>query len=261
MAQRYTLEDLLNIMKKLRSENGCPWDRQQTHESLLTSLLEEAYEVMNAIKGKDMDNLCEELGDLLLQVIFHSQIAFEQGQFTFDDVVNGLCQKLVRRHPHIFGEAVVHSAQEVKYNWEEIKREERGSQTYGEMMQEVPQVLPALLRAYKVQQKAAHVGFDWDHAQEVMAKIEEEWEELKKAHEDNNKEGIVEELGDLLFSIVNLSRFLKINPEITLTNAIEKFINRFVYVENTVLALGKSLEAMTLKEMDLLWDEAKEQEF
>ncbi|NMA85192.1 MAG: nucleoside triphosphate pyrophosphohydrolase [Epulopiscium sp.] len=259
MAERYTFEDLKEIVKKLRSKDGCPWDKVQTHQSLISPLIEESYEVVEAIQNHDMENLCEELGDLFLHVIFHADIASEENNFTIDDVMTTLGQKLIRRHPHIFGDIHAETPQEVKHHWESIKKQEKGYIQQSEILKNVPTSLPALLRAYKVQQKAAHVGFDFDEIQEVMGKIEEEWLELKDALKANEKDEIMEELGDYLFSIVNFSRFLNINPEITLTNTIEKFINRFVYVEQTALTLGKSLEEMTLQDMNILWEQSKKE--
>lgn len=255
--EKYTYEDLLRIIGILRSQNGCPWDIKQTHESLLPNLLEETYEVIDAIKKQSRDSLKEELGDLLLQVVFHAQISKEQDEFTIEDVADGICKKLILRHPHIFGDEIAETAEKVLENWEQIKKKEKGYQNQTEVLKSVPEVLPALIRAYKVQAKAAHVGFDWTDIKDAMKKVDEELSEFIEAHEKGNKEHIMEEYGDLLFSIVNIARFLKINPEFALTNTIEKFINRFEYVENTAVSRDMRLEDMTLAEMDKLWEEAK----
>ncbi|NLK97591.1 nucleoside triphosphate pyrophosphohydrolase [Defluviitalea saccharophila] len=255
--EKYTYEDLLVIMRTLRGENGCAWDLKQTHESLLPNLLEESYEVIDAIKKGDQESLKEELGDLLLQIVFHSRIAEENKEFTIDDVIDGICKKLILRHPHIFGDTTVESTEEILQNWEQIKKKEKGFESQTEVLKSVPEVLPALVRAYKVQAKAAHVGFDWTDIKDALDKVNEEFEEFREAHKSGNNEHIMEEYGDLLFSIVNIARFLKINPEFALTNTIEKFINRFEYVENTAISRDRRLEDMTLEEMDKLWEESK----
>jgi len=259
--EKYTYDDLLETMKTLRSENGCPWDLKQTHESLLPNLLEETYEVIDAIKKDNRNSLKEELGDLLLQIVFHARIAEEDSKFTMEDVIDGICKKLILRHPHIFGNVVANSTEEVLENWEQIKKVEKGYNTQTEVLKSVPEVLPALIRAYKVQKKAADIGFDWDNIDDVIKKIDEEKNELLDAIKKGNDRDIMEEYGDLLFSIVNFARFLKINPEFALTNTTEKFINRFEYVENTAISQDKKLEQMTLKEMDELWEESKHKEF
>ncbi|NLK22159.1 MAG: nucleoside triphosphate pyrophosphohydrolase [Epulopiscium sp.] len=255
--ERYSYDDLLEIIKILRGKDGCPWDMEQTHESLLSNLLEETYEVIDAIKKKNKEALKEELGDLLLQVIFHARISEEGNEFNMEDVADGICKKLILRHPHIFGDVVAKSTKKVLQNWEQIKKVEKGYKSQTEVLKSVPEVLPSLLRAYKVQSKAAHVGFDWDDIKDALEKVNEEWNELMEAYKNGNNNNIIEEYGDLLFSFVNIARFLKINPEFALTNTTEKFINRFEYVENTAISKDKRLEDMTLEEMDNLWDEAK----
>ena len=254
--KRYTFEDLRDIIEQLRSENGCPWDKVQTHESLRADMLEEAYEAVDAIDKGDMDNLKEELGDVLMQVVFHSSIEAQKGGFTLDDVIQGICEKMVYRHPHVFGEISVDTAEQVLVNWEALKKKEKHMQTQTDVLKSVPDALPALTRAKKVQKKAADVGFDFYEAGGAMEKVAEEIRELQEAVEqpDGN---IEEEFGDILFALVNVARFLKINPEIALTKATKKFINRFEYVENSALSEGKQLSTMTLEEMDLLWDQAK----
>ena len=250
-----TLEDLVRIIRILRSENGCPWDRVQTHASIRMDMLEEAYEAADAIDKKDMKNLCEELGDVLMQVVFHAEIETEQGGFTMGDVIQGICEKMVYRHPHVFGSGKADTAEEVLINWEALKKKEKRQETQTEVMQSVPEALPALIRARKVQKKAADVGFDFPVMEDAMQKVYEEVQELEQAVRENGE--IEEEFGDILFALVNISRFLKINPEFALTKAIKKFINRFEYIEKSALSEGKALSEMSLEEMDLLWDEAK----
>ena len=258
MEKQYTLEDLQQIVRRLRGENGCPWDRVQTHESLRTAMIEEAYEAVDAIDKGDMANLCEELGDVLLQVVFHAELEAEKGGFTMEDVLRGVCDKLIYRHPHVFGtgEVKADTPEQVLVNWEKLKKKEKKAETQTELMKTVPAALPAMLRAVKVQKKAADVGFDFPVTAQAMEKVHEEVRELEEAIHlaDGTAE---EEFGDLLFAMMNISRFLKINPEFALTKATKKFINRFEYVESTALSGGKRLEEMPLEEMDLLWDEAK----
>ncbi|MGN0135475.1 nucleoside triphosphate pyrophosphohydrolase [Anaerotignum sp.] len=256
--KKYTLDDLVQVIKILRGENGCPWDRVQTHASIRQDMLEEAYEAADAIDKGNMENLCEELGDVLMQVVFHAEIEAEKGGFTIEDVIRGICEKMVYRHPHVFGNGEVQAdtAEQVLVNWEELKKKEKHTETQTEVMKAVPDALPALIRARKVQKKAADVGFDFYEAGGAFEKVYEEIHELEEAVklQDGTEE---EEFGDILFALVNISRFLKINPEFALTKAIKKFINRFEYVEKSALLQGKDLSGMTLEEMDLLWEEAK----
>lgn len=254
---KYTMQDLLDIMTKLRAPDGCPWDREQDHKSLKRYLIEEAYEVFEAIDEESPNKLCDELGDLLLQVVFHAQIAKENGQFDFDDVANGVSAKMINRHRHVFGEEEAETADDVMSIWEKVKKEEKGLKTQTQVLKEVPGNLPALMRSFKVQQKAAQVGFDWDDVRDAMVKVKEETEELEQAYKDGEIAHIEEELGDLLFAVVNVSRFLKVQPELALTATVNKFIRRFDYVESTALKQGKQLSDMSLKDMDALWDEAK----
>lgn len=256
--KKYTLDDLVQVIRILRGENGCPWDRVQTHASIRQDMLEEAYEAADAIDKGDMENLCEELGDVLMQVVFHTEIEAEKGGFTIEDVVRGICEKMVYRHPHVFGNGEVQAdtAEQVLVNWEELKKKEKHTETQTEVMKNVPDALPALIRARKVQKKAADVGFDFPDALGAIQKVYEEIQELEESVKlENGTEE--EEFGDILFALVNISRFLKINPEFALTKAIKKFINRFEYIEKSALLQGKNLSGMTLEEMDLLWDEAK----
>ncbi len=253
MKERYNFEDLKRIMSELRQK--CPWDRKQTHESLKKYLIEEAYEVLEAIDNKDWEALKEELGDLLLQPVFHAKLAEEKGLFNIDDVVDHLCKKLIERHPHVFGEEEAKTAEEVLKNWERRKAEKRKSVLDG-----VPKALPALLRAYKLQKKAAAVGFDWKDIKDVEDKVKEEWREFWEAYKSGNLEKIEHELGDLLFALVNLARFLKIDPEEALQKANNRFIKRFSYVEKKVKESGKPWSEHTLEELDRYWEEAKKME-
>lgn len=251
------LERLIDIMKLLRSEEGCPWDREQTHESLKKYLIEETYEYLEVVDLKDTTGMCEELGDVLLQIVFHARIAEENGDFNIEDVINGVCEKMIHRHPHVFGDVNVENSSQVLQNWEEIKKKEKGVSDQTTVLQGVPNNLPALMRSYKVQQKAAQVGFDWTNPEDVFAKLREEIDELEAEYKGKNNAGIDEELGDVLFSVVNLSRFLKVHPELSLSQATNKFIKRFEYVENAAEQRGKKLKEMSLAEMDVLWTEAK----
>lgn len=256
MNKNYSLEDFKNIMRKLISDDGCPWDKIQTHESLKRYLIEESYEVIDAIDNNDNDNLCEELGDVLLQVVFHSAIAEKKGEFTFSDVINGVSEKMIRRHPHIFDDADAENAQDVLDNWDEIKKKEKNYMSVTDTLKSVPRAFPSLMRAEKVQNKAAKVGFDFENVEQVLDKLEEEIGELKEEI-NGNKCKIMEEYGDLLFAATNISRFLKINPEFALTNATEKFINRFEYIESALIAKGSDMSMSCVDEMNALWNESK----
>lgn len=249
--------DLVNIMERLRGENGCPWDKEQTHESLKRYLVEECYEVLEAIDQEDEEEITEELGDVLLQVVFHSVIAEEEGYFTIRDVIEGICNKMIQRHPHVFGDRTAETSDQVLKNWEDIKKEEQGMTTLTEEMQHIAKNLPALMRAEKVQNKARKVGFDWDRVEEAFDKVLEEFKELKEVYNGESKARILEELGDLLFSVVNVSRFLQVNPEEALNNTTKKFIDRFKFIEEAAAEKGLKLENMTLDQMDELWNKAK----
>ena len=251
------IEQLVAIVARLRAPNGCPWDREQTHASLRGGLLEEAYEVVEAIDNADDENLREELGDLLLQSVFHAQIAAEEGRFNFDDVARGIAEKLVRRHPHVFGEDQCADSAAVLVRWDEIKRAEKGGDAPKSVLDGIPGSLAALMRAQKVQKKAAKVGFDWDSAVPVIAKIREELAEVEAAIAAQNADAIEDEIGDLFFSVVNLARKLKIDAEVALHRATNKFIARFHAVEALAHERSLVLEKMTLSELDVLWDEIK----
>lgn len=253
----YGIDDLLQIMWCLRSEGGCPWDREQTHESIKKNLIEETYEVIEAINKQDKVLLCEELGDVLMQVVFHAQMEAEAGAFTFEDVADGVCKKLIERHPHVFGEVQVEGSEEVLRNWDDIKKRSKGQKSQTETMLSVPRELPALMRAAKVQKKAAKVGFDWPDVSGAVDKLYEETSELSGAIESGSEEEIAEELGDLLFSAVNVSRFVDCDAEEALTAATDKFMRRFARVEEKARERGLKLEEMSLSELDGLWDEAK----
>ena len=259
-------------MAALRAPNGCPWDRKQTHESLKPYLLEETYEVLETIDHQDRRKLAEELGDVLLQVLFHSQIAAEAGTFTIDDVLDQVSDKLVRRHPHVFPngsqDPVPANAEQVLAKWEDIKRAERRAEGRPEsVLDGVPQTLPGLLRAYQIQARASRVGFDWSHDSagfdEVLAKIEEEIREFRTALRQpsaDGKQGEIEaEFGDVLFSLVNLARFVKVNPEDALRQAVNRFIVRFQYIERQAAAKGCAVGDLAFDEMNRLWEDAKRQ--
>jgi tetrapyrrole methylase family protein/MazG family protein len=249
---------LLEIVEHLRSPEGCPWDREQTHRSIRKHVLEEAYEVADAIDRDDPDDLCEELGDLLLQVALHAQMAAEEGMFDAHDVIQAINEKLIRRHPHVFAQGEARDAKDVEANWEAIKKKEKEQKERMEepsLLDSVPRSFPALLSAYKLQKKAASVGFDWREIEPVYAKIEEEWREFRKAKDTEER---MEELGDLLFAIINLARFLKIDPEEALARTNEKFRQRFRYIERRIHEQGRTLEEADLEEMDRYWTEAKQ---
>ncbi len=246
-------QKLVNIMAKLRGPDGCPWDREQTHTSLKPYLIEEAYEVLDSIEKNDMDSLEEELGDLLLQVIFHAQLAKEKKHFTILDVLQSINRKLINRHPHVFGQTKIKTADEQSIHWEFIKKQEKNNS----ILDGVPKHVPALLRAHRIQQKASAVGFDWEVKDQVWEKVKEEIEELNIAIKLQKQDAIQDELGDLLFSLVNLSRFIHINPEEALNHANNKFIRRFQQLEKTMEEEGKHLKDMTLEEMDKVWNRIK----
>lgn len=250
--ERYDFNDLLALMERLRGEGGCPWDREQTHQSIRRNFIEEVYEACEAIDNEDNTHLCEELGDVLLQVVFHSHIAQSDGAFDITDVTDGICRKLILRHPHIFGKVSVSGSAEVLDNWEEIKRHEKQQETYTQAMDEVAKSLPALIYAEKIQKKARKAGFDWDEVSGALDKVREETDELVSAIAGNGN--AEEELGDLLFAAVNVARFLEVDPEEALNKAARKFHRRFARVEEMA---GDALKEMSLAEMDKLWDKAK----
>ncbi|KPX79257.1 nucleoside triphosphate pyrophosphohydrolase [Pseudomonas amygdali] len=269
----YTVQDLLNLMARLRDpQSGCPWDLKQTYASIVPHTLEEAYEVADAIEQGDLDHLKGELGDLLFQVVFYAQLAKEEGRFEFDDVIDGITRKLLRRHPHVFPTGELYAPAEtprltdeqVNQRWDEIKAEERaeksGAPEQLSLLDDVPVALPALSRAAKLQKRASQVGFDWPAALPVVDKVREELDEILEAMVENDAEGIAEEVGDLLFSVVNLVRHLKVDPETALRSANSKFDRRFRFIEQALRHIQRPIESCTLEEMDALWGEAKRQE-
>lgn len=250
--------DLIELMARLRSESGCPWDREQTHQSLLPYLIEEAYEVLDTIEAGDDEKLKEELGDLLLQIVFHAQIARERGKFDINTVIEHLDAKLKTRHPHVFGKKKAASSEEVLKNWEHIKLSTQKDKNKS-VLSGIPKHLPALLKAYRVQEKVSRVDFDWKNPDEVFLKIEEEIRELKKARNRKKirRSEIEDEMGDILFSWVNLCRHLKINPEFVLRKTIDKFVKRFSYVEKQLKKRNVPLQKAGLPLLDSLWEKAK----
>lgn len=254
---RYTVSDLVEIVHILRQPGGCPWDIEQTHESIKKDLIEETYEVVEAINKKSPEKLREELGDVLLQVVFHSEIETEKNVFDFDDVADEICKKLIVRHPHVFGDVKADTSDEVLKNWDAIKMETKHQKTATETILDVPREFPALMRAQKVQKKAAKVGFDWENVSGALEKIGEETEEVKTALTSGIPERMLDELGDLLFSVVNVCRFAHVDAEEALTHTTDKFTERFSYVEKRATENGKSMTDYTLDELDGFWNEAK----
>ncbi|MDC2867493.1 MULTISPECIES: nucleoside triphosphate pyrophosphohydrolase [unclassified Bacillus (in: firmicutes)] len=248
---------LRDIIAELRGPNGCPWDKKQTHQTLKKYLIEEAYEVLEAIDEEDDDHLVEELGDVLLQVMLHAQIGEDEGWFSIDDVIRTLSEKMVRRHPHVFGEVSVETADDVVTNWEEIKKQEKGN-VKESILSSIPKSLPQLMRAYEIQKEAAKVGFDWDNVKPMMEKVDEEWEEFQREVAVMDEEKMLSEFGDLIFAFVNIARYYKINPEEALHKTNEKFISRFLYMEAKVASMEKEMKDFSLKELDALWEEAKQ---
>ena len=253
----YGVRDLVEIVRILRQPGGCPWDREQDHHSIRRNLLEEAYEAAEAIDEDDPEHLREELGDVLLQVVFHARMEQEAGRFDLDAVADGICKKLIYRHPHVFGDVAVSGSGEVLQNWEELKRKEKHQETAADSVDSVARSLPGLWRAEKIQKKARKAGFDWPDVSGALDKLSEEVEELRTAVAEGSN--IQEELGDLLFAAVNVSRFVQVDPEDALSGACDKFARRFRQ-EQSAAERGQALEHMTLAEMDKLWDAAKEHE-
>ncbi|MEH7416729.1 nucleoside triphosphate pyrophosphohydrolase [Neobacillus drentensis] len=255
-----TFNKLRDIIAILRGPSGCPWDKEQTHESLKRYLIEETYEVIDAINNDDIDHLVEELGDVLLQVMLHAQIGEDDGYFSIDDIIETLSEKMIRRHPHVFGNTKADNAEQVVQNWQEIKLQEKGKQKPASLLEGVSMAQPNLLRAFELQKKAAKVGFDWQDIQPALEKVKEELDEFENEL-DGTEEGFLlakKEFGDLLFAFVNVARFLKIHPEEALFETNEKFIRRFMYVEEKVKNSGRSFDQHTLEQLDQYWDEAKE---
>ena len=264
-----SFDELVNVMRRLRAPNGCPWDAEQTYASLAPYLLEETYEAFDAIfeatETGDTAHLQEELGDVLLQVVFHSTIAKERGDFTIDDVAQGVTEKLILRHPHVFGDLKLENAADVLQNWDELKKAERAATGKVEppkdsILDEIPVAFPALQEANKITKKAAKVGFDWENANQIFDKIHEEIDELKTAIANKNETNAAEEIGDLLFAVVNLARHLKVEPETALKQTNRKFRRRFAFIEKSLKANNKTFAGSNLAEMDELWNVAKKEQ-
>ncbi len=255
--RRKRFEDLVEVMARLRGPNGCPWDREQNHRSLEGYLIEECYEVLDAIEAEDTDALTEELGDVLLQVVFHAQLAAEEGLFDIRDVITRIVEKLVRRHPHVFGDVEVDSAEEVLKNWEAIKRAEKGEHWRKSALDGIPRRLPALMRAMEMSKRAAKVGFEWERLEDVFAKVDEELSELRVAVAAGSTEAIREELGDLLFALVNIARWQHVDPEEALRTMLGRFSARFRWMEMQAQREGHDLKALSLEQLDALWNRAK----
>lgn len=257
--KRPDIEKLVALMERLRAPDGCPWDKEQTLASLVPFIIEEAYEVVSAIDSKDPVEIKEELGDLLFQIIFSTRITEETGWFGLADVINASYEKMVRRHPHVFGESKAETSEEVLKRWAEIKKDEKKEKKKeeGGYLEGVPEVLPALLRAHKISQKAARAGFDWKNVADVMEKLEEEVGEFRKAVAERDAPSMEEELGDMLFTMVNVGRFLEVNPEDALRKTVGKFITRFRHIERSLNEKGADLSTTTMEEMERLWQEAK----
>ncbi len=251
-------ENLCEIVAKLRAPGGCPWDREQTHESLLAAVIEEAYEVTEAARAKNDAHFCEELGDLLLLVVMHAEIASEAGRFNIDEIIRDISNKLIRRHPHVFGISQARDSGAVLKQWEAIKREEKKADSH--YLASLPKALPALMRAQKAQSKAARVNFDWTDVRDVVAKVEEELREMKEAIAALNRARIEDEIGDMLFAVVNLARKCKIDAESALQGGTDKFVTRFNQLEDEVKARGKELSDVGLSEMDEIWNRIKNDE-
>lgn len=252
------LQELLKIMEKLRSEEGCPWDKEQTRESLKPFIIEEAYELIEAISVNDSEKIKEELGDLLFQIVFQSQIAKEKKEFEIPDIIETIGKKMITRHPHVFGAVSSITTEEVLSHWEEQKRRE--GKLRESILEGIPEALPSLLRAHRLQDRAARVGFDWEKVEDVLNKLDEEIGELKEAVKIKKQNEIEDEIGDIFFMLVNISRFVGISPEDALRKTISKFISRFRYIEMNAADHGRKLAEMTLEEMDKLWEEAKEKD-
>lgn len=249
--------DLVKIMDILRAPNGCPWDIQQDHKTIKRCLIEECYETLEAIDEEDDNKLIEELGDVLLQVVFHAKIGKDEGFFNVYDVTESICKKMISRHPHVFGKINLDTAEKVLDNWDSIKKQENAFSTYTEELEHIAKNLPSLIRAEKVQKKAAKVGFDWDNIEPALEKINEEYNEVREVYNSNNKAKIIDELGDLFFAVVNVCRFLEVDPEEAVNHTTEKFIRRFKFIEDSAAQLGLSIENMTLEQMDGLWEKSK----
>lgn len=255
----YDFEKVLGIIRRLRSENGCPWDNEQTYSSLRKYLLEETYEALDAIDKNDFEGLSEELGDCIWEILFIARIAEQDGHFSIDDVVQQLGEKMVRRHPHIFGEEKLEDSEQVLRQWAQIKLEEGKTSCTGDILSKIPGSMPALLRAYRIGERVAKVGFDWENPQQVMEKFQEELSELNDAIESKDKDKIEDELGDTLFALAQVARHLEVSPEDALRRASEKFTRRFANTEKQALGKGLSMEKMNIEELEALWQQSKKE--
>ena len=255
-----SFDRLVDVVAMLRSKNGCPWDLAQTHESLKADLIEEAYELIEAIDAKVPKKICDELGDLLMQVMLHSQIATDRNEFSVDEVIENLTEKLVRRHPHVFGSVVATDENEVLENWEEIKRGEEGNKDRKSSLDGIPHSLPSLQRAEKIQKRASRAGFDWDQTEDVLPKLQEEIDEIEESIRNDDITEIEMEIGDLLFSVVNLCRFLNVQPEEALRKSTRKFADRFQRMETTLERTNKTFKDYDLSTLDQIWEQVKQQE-
>lgn len=256
--EKYKMSDLIEIIDILRSPNGCPWDKEQTHKSIRSNFIEEAYEVIEAIDTDNIDLLKEELGDVLLQVVFHSKMEEELGNFDFDDVADGICKKLIIRHPHVFSNLKVNSSDEVLNNWDKIKMKTKSQNKQSEAMKSISKALPVLMRSKKVQQKASKIGLDFKNENEAMDKVLEEYNELLKVVNDKSFDNCFEKIGNLLFSIVGVSRILEIDPEYALWDSCNKFVERFERAEKTIENKGLDISSLPEQELDLIWKQYKE---
>ncbi|MCD8552744.1 nucleoside triphosphate pyrophosphohydrolase [Seleniivibrio sp.] len=250
-------EKLVNIVKTLRSENGCPWDREQNLFSIKNLFIEEAFELLDALDRKDIPNIREELGDVLFHTVFHSVMAEDEKRFNIDEVLSEVSAKLVRRHPHVFGTLSVSDSDEVIANWDEIKKEEKKAKQAESILSDIPAAYPSVMRALKIQEKVRKVGFDWEKPEDCMAKLDEEIDEFKEAFDEGDREKMEHEIGDVLFSIINMSRFCKVNPDEALRKANDRFIKRFKHIEKELKKNGRSCEEAALDEMENLWIQAK----
>jgi len=258
------IEKLGELVAELRGENGCPWDRKQTPQTMAIYLTEEVYELMEAVESGNPKAICEELGDVLFQIVFLARLFQEKGDFDIRDIAQGITEKMIHRHPHVFGNDTVNSAEEVKVRWRQIKQQETHHVQQNSVLDSVPGKMPALMRAYRISERAAGIGFEWDDISGVMQKAEEEWFELKaelaeKDRTEKNKERIAMEFGDVLFTLVNVARFAKIHPETALTAAIGKFEKRFKHMEKAAAEIGTNIEAFSQAEMEILWEKAKKE--
>lgn len=252
--KQVNIDALVNLIETLRSENGCPWDKKQTPQTMSVYLIEEMYELIEAIEEKDYNGVCEELGDVLFHIFFLENIFNEKGYFNIEDIIHRIIEKMVRRHPHVFDDGRINSPDEVKEQWHKIKLKEKKNDKNRSLLDSVPGALPALMRAYRISERAARAGFDWEDVAGVMSKVDEELSELKVEIEKKNKDRIEMEYGDVLFTLINVARFLNVHPETALKGSVRRFENRFKNMEQIISESGRSFESMSQDEMDLIWD-------